>query len=39
MNRRQFGLVAARSVAAFVSFRFPALAQLTNKLDEDLKNA
>ena len=38
MNRRQFGIVAAGSSAAFVSFRFPALAQLTDKLAEDLKN-
>jgi hypothetical protein len=37
MNRRQFGLVAAGSTAAFVSFRFPALAQLTDKLAEDFR--
>src|SRR6516165_4710921 len=38
MNCRQFGLVAAGSAAAFVSLRFPALAQLTDKLAGDLKN-
>ena len=38
MNRRHFGLVAAGSAAALVSLRLSALAQLTDKLAEDLKN-
>jgi hypothetical protein len=38
MNRRQFGLVAAGYAVAFVPSRLPALAQLTDKLAEDLKN-